>query len=78
VITTLLSIINNALPILDKLLPDDAMVIRRKKIDYERKRHEELSKGDMVDDALLDLYDRELQHIGELLSAALERSQAKN
>lgn len=73
----ILSIIDKGLPILDKLVPDQATVIRNRKIDYERKMDAELSKGSQMDDALVAMYFRELQYIGGLFSSALESASSK-
>ena len=76
--TLILSIINEALPILDKLVPDQATVIRNRKIAYEREYDAEIAKGSNMDDALVAEFDRELQYIGGLLSTALTAASGKN
>jgi hypothetical protein len=74
----ILSIIKEGLPILDKLIPDEATKIRNLILDYERKWDAEISKGEHRDDALLDMYTRELLDIGRLFSAALGQATFKS
>lgn len=74
----ILSIINEGLPILDKLVPEQATVIRNMILDYRRKWDEEIAKVSLRDDALLDMYTRELLDIGNLFSAALKQAASKS
>lgn len=68
----ILNIINNGLPILDKLVPTEATKIRNLILNYGRDFDAEMAKGDKRDDARLDMLERELCNIGGLFSAALK------
>lgn len=77
-IDVILSIINEGLPIINKLLPDQATVIKNKVLNFREKWDEEYAKGASRDDALLDMYTRELFDIGNLFSAALKSTALAN
>jgi len=74
----ILSIINEGLPILDKLVPDQATIIRNKVIKFRGDWDAEISKGDKRDDALLDHIELQLHDIGELFASTLKQASLKN
>lgn len=73
-----LSIINEGLPVLDKLVPDQATIIRDRVLLLREKWDAEIAKGNKMDDALVAMYSRELRDIGELFSASLKSASTKN
>lgn len=77
-IELVLSIINEGLPILDKMVPDQATIIRNKVLSLKGKWDAEVAKGENMDDALVAMYTRELHDIGELFSASLKRANTKD
>lgn len=70
----ILKIVVEGLPILDKLVPDQATKIRNQVLDLRSKWDVEIAKGAARDDALLDMYTYELLDIGELFSSALKQA----
>lgn len=70
----ILNIIAEGLPILDKLIPDEATKIRNKILDYRRAWDEEISNGDVRDDAALDNIELQLHDICELFSSSLKQA----
>jgi hypothetical protein len=75
----ILSIINEGLPIIDKLVPDQATIIRNRILNLRGKWDAEFSKSaDTIDDALLDEYTRELLDIGSIFSASLKQASSKS
>lgn len=73
-----LSIINEGLPILDKLVPDQATVIRNRILSLQEKWDAEIAKGEKMDDALVSMYERELLLIGKLFSSSLKIASSKD
>lgn len=70
----ILSIINEGLPILDKIVPDQATVIRNKILKYRSDWDEEISKGSNRDDAMLDCIELQLHDICQLFASALKQT----
>jgi hypothetical protein len=70
--TTLLSVLEGGLTLLNKVVPDQATKIKNQIIDLREKWDAEMGKVDNRDDALLDMYDRELRDISELFLAAVK------
>lgn len=71
-------IIEEALVLLNKLVPDQATRIQNKIKALREKWDEEYAKMDKRDDAMLDSIDRELRDIRELFSAAIKSAMDKN
>lgn len=77
-VETILLIIANGLPILDKLLPDQATKIRNEYLKLRRAWDAEISKGDLRDDNYLDHLTRELCDLGELFANTLKSAASKS
>lgn len=69
---TIISIINEALPLIDKLVPDEATRIKNKILSLKERWDAEYSKGSQRNDNNLDLIERELCDIGELFTNAIK------
>ena len=74
----ILGIVNEGLVLLNKLVPDEATKIAKKVLEYRRAYDAEMAKGELRDDARIDMLDRELRDIGELFSSALKSAASKN
>lgn len=74
----ILGIINEGLPILDKLIPDEASKIRSRVSTYLKEWDEEMAKGPLMDDSKLGALNRELLDIGSLYAGALKQAASKN
>jgi hypothetical protein len=68
----ILTVIESALGLVNKVVPDQATKIKNQIMDYRSKWDAELAKGPLRDDALLDEYDRELRDITDLFLAAVK------
>jgi flavin-dependent dehydrogenase len=73
----IVSVISEGLVLLNKLVPEEAVRIQKRLDDYERKWLEEYAKGDLRDDALLDMLDDELRLIRGLFSTAVKAATSK-
>ncbi len=69
-----LSIINEALPILDKFVPDQATKIRNEILDLRKQWDAEISKGHKRDDAYLDSLELRIKDIGQLFTTAIKQA----
>lgn len=76
---------NLAIPVIELLIQvgkfinnENANSLHDRVLELKKRFNEELSKGDMVDDALLYTLSTELQHIVSVYSASLERPGTKN
>jgi len=67
----LLSIVNEGLKFLNER---EARAIQERVLKLREAWNEELSKGTQRDDALLDMYERELLDIGELFFASFKQA----
>ncbi len=76
--TLILSVIEQALTLINKIVPDDAEKISNKIKDLRSKWDEEYSKLDSRDDALLDCIELELRDISELFFAAVKKSSSQD
>jgi len=74
----ILSIIHEGLPILDKLVPDEATKIRNRVLLLRSQWDVEMSKGSLRDDAKLDGLRTELRDIGELFASTLKQAASTN
>ena len=74
----ILSIIKEGLPIVDKLVPDEASKIRARVSAYLKEWDEEMAKGPLMDDSKLGALNRELLDIGNLYAGALKQAATKN
>lgn len=77
-VLTILSIIKEALPLIDKLVPDQATKIRNEVIDLRRRWDDENAKGANRDDNALDHIERELLDISQLFIDTLKQASSKN
>lgn len=77
-VETILSIINEALPLIDKLVPDEATRIRNQVMSLKVKWDAEFAKGSSRDDNNLDIIERELCDIGKLFTDAIKSASLKN
>lgn len=73
-----LSIIKEALPLIDKAIPDQATKIRNEILEFRRIWDAEIAKGDKRDDAMLDSVELRLHDICELFIAAVKQASSKN
>lgn len=73
-----LSIINEALPLLDKFVPDQATKIRNQVLQLRGDWDAEISKGDKRDDAYLDSLELRLRDISELFTTAIKQATFKD
>lgn len=70
-VESVLGTIEQALILLNKLVPDQATKIANKIKSFREKWDDEISKGSRRDDALLDSIELELRDIRELYASAL-------
>lgn len=73
-----LSIINETLPILDKLVPDQATKIRKEILQLRSDWDAEISKGSNRDDAYLDSLELRLRDVSQLFTSAIKQATPKN
>ena len=77
-VLTILTIISEALPLIDKVVPDQASKIRNKVIDLRKRWDDEISKGTKRDDNRLDHIERELFDLSQLFADTLKQASSKN
>lgn len=77
-ITVILSIINEALPLLDKLVPDQSTKIKNELLSLREEWDNEISKGVERDDCALDNFELRISDLCELFSSALKQASSKN
>lgn len=77
-IELVLSIINEALPLIDKAVPDQATKIKNEILECRRQWDAEIAKGDKRDDAMLDSIELRVSDICELFIAAAKQAASKN
>lgn len=77
-VLTILNIISGALPLIDKLVPDEATKIKNKVIELRKRWDDEYAKGEKRDDNALDHIESELCELGELFTYAVKKSHTKD
>lgn len=77
-VQTILTIISEALPLIDKVVPDEATKIRNKVLDLRRRWDDEISKGSERNDNALDHIQSELLDLGRLFSDTLKQASSKD
>lgn len=73
-----LPVIEEALVLLNKFVPDEATKISGKIKDFREKWDAEYAKGPLRDDNMLDCIDAELRDIRELFSSAIKTAASQN
>ena len=71
----MLSIVSEGLKLLNE---HEARAIQTRVLKLREAWREELSKGSMRDDAILDMYDRELLDLSQLFLTSLKQASPKN